>query len=255
MSRVVALLLLVLLGLGACSTILGTKTIRQQRKFTLIAQPLRLPAGVSEKPYPVKVQLRKVEVSRLYDREQLLSRLSAFEVREDRWNVWASRPSDMFTNTIERYLADSGLFEQFGREFLDHRPDYVFEAAVSAIECFASEERSAAHLAISWRLVDQHDNKVFWSGRFDREEPVYSRDIGAAVQVLSGILLDESERALREIDLRFLNGARLQRGQEALSSLELEGSQLPSAGEDEESDAAQYELLYDPAKLIVPERR
>ena len=251
--RASLILLLVLLVLAGCSTLLGTNTIRQQRKFTLISQPLRLAGGVSERPYAFKVQLRKVGVSRLYDRDQLVSRLSPYEVREDRWNVWASRPSDMLTATLERYLADAGLFSQFGRDFLDQRPDFVFETAVSAIECFASEERSAAHLAISWRLVDQRDNTVFWSARFDRTEPVYSRDIGAAVQALSGILHDESERAIRELDLQFLNLVRQQRGEAALTAAEVENAQTLSPAEDEDTDAAQYETLYDQAKLIAPE--
>lgn len=252
--RLVLHLLAVLLALAGCSTILGTKTIRQQRKFTVIAQPLRLSQGTSERPYPFKVQLRKVEVSRLYDRDPLVSRLSAYEVREDRWNVWASRPSDMLTSTVERYLADAGLFVQFGREFLDQRPDYVFETTVTAIECFASDERSAAHLALSWRLTDQKDNKIFWSGKFDREEPVYNRDIGAAVQALSGILQEESEKAFRELDLKFLNLMRQQRGEPALTPAEVDkGSTTP--GTEEDGVAAQYELLYDQNKLTAPDRR
>ena len=253
MRRILPLLAL-LLALAGCSTILGTKTIRQQRKFTLIAQPLRLAQGISERPYPFKVQLRKVEVSRLYDRDPLVSRLSAYEVREDRWNIWASRPSDILTSTIERYLADAGLFAQFSREFLDTRPDYVFETNVTAIECFASEERSAAHLALSWRLVDQQDNKVFWSGKFDREEPVYNRDIGITVQALSGILQEECERAFRDLDLRFLNARRQQRGEAALTPAELEAHSATPATE-EEGDATQYELLYDQDKLTTPDKR
>ena len=244
--------IMLLLTLVGCSTLLGTKTIRQQRKFTLISQPLRLPGGLSERPYPFKVQLRKVEVSRLYDREPLVSRLSAYEVREDRWNVWAARPSDMLTSTIEHYLADAGLFAQFGREFLDQRPDYVFETTVTAIECFASEERSAAHLALTWRLVDQKDNTPSWSGKFDREEPVYNRDIGAAVQALSSILQEESEKACRELDLIFLNMMRQQRGEPALTPAEVEHSSSLTPATEEDGDATQYELLYDPVKLAAP---
>jgi len=249
-----AALLLLLLGLFGCGTLLGTKTVRQQRKFTLVAQPLRLPVGLSERPYAYKVQLRKVEVSRLYDRDQLVSRLSQYEVREDRWNVWASRPSDMLTATLQRYLADAGLFAQFEREFLDQRPDYVLEVLVGAIEWFTTEEHSAAHLALSWRLVDQKDNKVSWSGRFDREEPVYSRDIGAAVQALSEILHNECEKMVRELDLRFLNLARQQRGEPPLSAGEVGGTHGNAPAEDQ-AEAAPYELLYDPEKMIAPENR
>lgn len=248
-------LFLGLLALAGCGTLLGTKTIRQQRKFTLISQPLRLKSGMSERPYPFKVQLRKVEVSRLYDRDQLVARLSPYEVREDRWNVWASRPSDMLTATLEHYLADAALFSHFDREFLDQRPDFVFEATVGAIECFSSETRSAAHLTIAWRLVDQRDNKVFWSAKFDREEPVYSRDIGAAVQALSGILHEESEKALRELDLKLLNLVRQQRGESPLSQADAESSHATADPEGGDQGLDQYELLYDQAKLANPEKR
>lgn len=247
--------ILLLLALTGCSTLLGTKTIHQQRKFTLISQPLRLPGGLSERPYPFKVQLRKVEVSRLYDRDQLISRISDYEVREDRWNIWAARPSDMLTSILERYLADAGLFAQLGREFLDQRPDFVFESTVTAIECSAIEERSAAHLAISWRLIDQRDNKIFWSGKFDRKDPVYSRNIGVAVQTLSTILQEECKKAFQELDLALLNLMRQQRGEPALTPAEVENaisSLAPATGED--GDAAQYELLYDPGKLTDPDK-
>ena len=103
--------------------------------------------------------------------------------------------------------------------------------------------------------MDQKDNKVFWSGKFDREEPVYNRDIGAAVQALSGLLQDESERALSDLDLKFLNLMRQQRGEPTLSPAELETHHSLAPAEEEQGDAAQYESLYDQDKLVAPERR
>ncbi len=249
------LLLILLLALSGCGSLLGTKPIRQQRKFAVVAQPLRLGLKGSERPYPFKVQVKKCEVSRLYDRDQFISRLSAYEIQEDRWNTWASRPSDMLTTVVERYLYEAQLFTQLSQAFLDERPDYVLETVVKAIERFENNQRNFARLAVSMKLVEQKSGKIFWSDEFDEEEPISSRDIGAIVQALSDILHDKLEVYLRDLDFEFLNLMRQGRGLRPLSAAELENAaalgdtaQAAAGG----TSTADYEILYDPDKLAIP---
>lgn len=248
--------LFLLLALGGCAQLIGSKPIRQQRKFTIVAQPLRLSLKGSERPYPFKVQLKKFEVSRLYDRDQFISRLSAYEIQEDRWNTWASRPSDMLTAVVERYFSEAQLFAQLSQEFLDERPDYILATAVKAIERFESDQQNFAHLALTMQLVEQKSGKVFWSYPFDKEELIYSRDIGATVQALSDVLREQMEVALRDLDFKFLNLMRQQRGLSPISAADLEKetavSDTVQAAGSEVTSTADYEILYDPAKLAVP---
>jgi ABC-type uncharacterized transport system auxiliary subunit len=249
------LVLLLLLALGGCGALLGTKPIRQQRKFTIVAQPLRLALKGSERPYPFKVQIKRFEVSRLYERDQFISRLSAYEIQEDRWNTWASRPSDMLTTVVERYLYEAQLFTQLSQEFLDERPDYVLETVVKAIERFENNQQNFARLAMSMKLIEQKSGKIFWSGEFDEEEPVTSREIGAVVQALSDILHDKLEVYIRDLDFEFLNLMRQERGLRPLSAAELEdiaalGDTAQAGGE--ANAAADYEILYDPDKITIP---
>lgn len=246
-----------LLALAGCSSLLGTKTIRQQRKFTIVAQPLRLSLKGSERPYPFKVQVKKVEVSRLYDRDQFVSRLSAYEIQEDRWNIWASRPSDMLTTVMERYLYEARLFTQLSQTFLDERPDYVLETVVKAIERFENNQQNFARLAMAMKLIDQKSGTVFWDAEFDQTELVYSREISPTVAALSDILRDQFTGMIRALDFRLLNLRRQERGLPPISAAELESAPAQSdtleAADRGGTSSADYETLYDPDKLAPAE--
>lgn len=244
-------------GLGGCAQLLGSQPVNQRRKFTVVTQPVRLALPHSERPYPFKVQVKKFEISRLYDRDQFVSRLSSYEVQEDRWNTWAFRPGDMLTTVVERYLYEIQLFAQLSQDFLDQRPDYVFATTVKAIERFTQGQQNFAHLAMAMQLIDQKNGEVFWSGEFDKVEPVYSRDISATVEALSRILHDQLETAIRDLDFRFLNLMRQRRDLPPLSAADLASAagaadSLRAAGGGPTS-AAEYEIL--PGKLATPEEQ
>jgi ABC-type uncharacterized transport system auxiliary subunit len=254
-SRAVVLLAL-LVGAGGCAQLLGSKPVAQRRKFTVVAQPVRLALPHSERPYPYKVQVKKFAISRLYDRDQFVSRLSAYEVQEDRWNTWAFRPGEMLTTVVERYLNEVRLFAQIRQEFLDERPDYVFAASVKAIERFTQGQQTYAHLAMAMSLEDQKSGEVVWSAEFDKVQPVYARDISATTEALSNILHDQVEIAIRDLDFRFLNRMRQGRGLPPLSSADLASAagaadSLATGGGD--AVGADYEIL--PGRLANPEER
>ena len=94
LSRPVALLV-ILAAVPSCSGLLGGKTvIREHRKF-VVDDSIPLNASMpqlSEKPYPYKVAVERFEVSRWYDQDKVVFRLSQQELRDDSYLRWAPSP-------------------------------------------------------------------------------------------------------------------------------------------------------------------
>jgi len=188
---------------GGCSGLIGGKTkIPERRKFILQPMSSRLSLPNSKRPYPYKVQIEKFAVSRLYDRDQIVFRLSPEEIREDRWHVWAVRPSEMITDAVEQYLKDARLFTDIRQEFLDARPDFTFAGTIKAIERYDSIDQWYALLTIPMQLVDRH-NEVIWQRNFGAQpRRVYNADFSHTVVAMKEQLRMYMEQAIRDIDLQ-----------------------------------------------------
>ena len=68
---------------ASCTSLIGGKAeIRENRKFIIESGQLELNLPNSERPYALHVEVGKFDVSRLYDRNQIILRKSAEEVRD-----------------------------------------------------------------------------------------------------------------------------------------------------------------------------
>lgn len=206
MRRFVAILALTALTgvcAAACSSLTGGKVdIPERRKFIIEAMPPRLSLPNSKRPYPYRVQVQEFAVSRLYEKDQIVFRLSPEEIRDDRWHLWAVRPSQMITDAAEQYLKDARLFADIRQEFLDSSPDFTFSGTVNAIERFDSGDLWYARLAITMQLVDR-SNRVVWTRSFGEEdERVYNPDFGHTVLAMRSRLRSYMKQAISEIDLQ-----------------------------------------------------
>lgn len=204
--RLSLVILTSIVALNACTQLIGGKTeIAERRKFTLVNHPLRLSLKGSKRPYPFSVQVQKFVVPGIYDRDQIVFRLSQYEIKDDKYHLWANRPSKMLTDIVGQYLSDVTLFTQIGHEYLDKRPDYILSGTVKAIERFDSGDLWYAHLAMSLTLVDTKTNEVFWAREFDERPRVYFKDMAYSVEALSQILHEQIGRAISEMDFKFLH--------------------------------------------------
>ena len=211
--RVTVFSLLLLHVFGGCAQLIGGKTdIPARRKFIIEATPQPLDLPGSKRPYPYRVQVERLAVSGQYDQNQIVFRLSDYELKDDRWNIWSVRPSQMLTDAVERYIGQANLFIRTSQEFLDERPDYILTGTVKAIERFDSGDLWFAHLAMSLKLVNQETNEVFWSREFDEKPRVYNEDMAYTVETLHQILRNQMQQAIRDIDFKFLNMIRQKKG-------------------------------------------
>lgn len=195
----------VLLLAAGCTQLLGGRAeIRERRKFILEGEPLRLNLPLSERPYELKIQVERFAVSRLYDRDQIVFRLTPEEIRDDRNNLWAIRPSEMITKAVSDHLRNARVFTDIRTDFLDVTPDFTLTGTVDAIERFDSGDRWFARLAVTMRLVDR-DGKVFWEHRFaPNEVEVYEADLVFMVQAMRDILRQNMSAAIRSLDRALL---------------------------------------------------
>ena len=199
-------------GLAGCGGLVGGKAeIRQHRRFIMEAEPLSLSLPYSERPYPFKVEIGAFEVSRLYDQEKIVFRLSPQEIEDDRYHRWAVRPGNMITDAVEQYISDAHLFTDIRQEFLDTTPDFTLTGTVKAIERFDSGNLWYARLVMSIQVVDKR-NEIFWGPRnFDSGlVQVYLKDFSHTVVTLSRLLQRNMAEVIRELNLEFFT-RKLQR--------------------------------------------
>lgn len=197
--------LLVLAGTWGCTQLLGGRAeIRDRRKFIIEAVPARLNLPASERPYQLRVQIDRFSVSRLYDRDQIIFRLTPEEIDDDRYNQWAVRPGNMITSAIADYLRRARLFTDVREDFLNTTPDLTLTGTIDAIERFDSGDRWFARLDVTMQLVDRQ-NQIFWQHRFDPEETeVYDEDMVFTVQAFRDLLRQNMERAITSLDRALL---------------------------------------------------
>ena len=79
---------------ASCTSLIGGKAeIRENRKFIIESGQLSLNLPHSERPYALHVEVGKFDVSRLYDRNQIILRQSAEEVRDMAYHSWRCGPA------------------------------------------------------------------------------------------------------------------------------------------------------------------
>ena len=249
-ARACGLLLLAACLPGCAQLLGGNAELPQRRWFKVNVEPMRNVLENSERPYPFQVQIKGFDVSRAYNRNELIVRRDQYELLRDNLHHWMERPGDMFTDVVKQYLPQADLFTYIGgdRDFYEHRPQYVLSGTVKAIERFDSGDVWAAHLAMSMELVRQHDGKVIWQDDFDAERTVFFPEMKHTVAAFSAILAEQMKKCIRQIDFVFLNNQRVSTDRD-------ESPAIPTAGtaalQDTtlriDTDASDYELI--PGKL------
>jgi len=247
-------LTLAILALTGCTQFLGGKAeVPQRRLFMINVEPLRNSLEKSARPYALQVQIKNFEVSRAYNRNEIIVRRDQYELQRDTQHHWMERPGDMFTAIIKQYLRHADLFTYVGgdRDFYERRPQYVLNGTVKALERFDSGDVWAAHLAMTMELVRQEDGQVIWQTDFDEERTVFFSAMKHTVAAFSAILAQQMEQTIRQIDFTFLQKERNE-ANETLEILNSSGNEQTIASAPDttlliETDSHDYELL--PGKL------
>lgn len=240
-----------------CTQLLGGRAeIRDRRKFIIEAKPARLNLPASERPYQLRVQIDRLSVSRLYDRDQIIFRLTPEEIDDDSYNQWAVRPGNMITSATADYLRRARLFTDVREDFLNTTPDLTLTGTIDAIERFDSGDRWFARLKVTLQLVNRQ-NQIFWQYHFDPEEvEVYDEDMVFTVQAFRDLLRQNMERAMASLDRALLIRKMSLEGRDLTALLEgNDNSPAQQAPQDSAAvplETSDYRIV--PGKLIPDER-
>ena len=247
-----AALVVVAGGSGCTSLFAGKAEVPERRKFIIQEKPLGLNLPYSERPYELKVQIERFAIAKFYERDQIIFRLSPEEIRDDRYNLWAVRPSEMITSAVAGYLRTANLFTDFRPDFLDATPEFTLTGTIDAIERFDSGDRWWARLDGSLRLVDG-EGRIFWHHRFDPNEmEVFERDMAFTAQGMNQILRQNMVDAVRSLDRALLLRKASAEGRDLKGLLEEEngnGVALVTVDETEEVPRETEDYIVVPGKL------
>lgn len=189
-SYILITLLLIIICMLACTA----KSIRP-KYYILDYRPISNDARLTiDKPFPYKLQVQTMKIPRTFDRVNIVVRYSAHQLDYYRYSLWAIRPQITISDLIANHIAEYGIFEQCQREFLDEPPDLEITGEIMAIEQFASEQYTAAHLAMKLYLRSYESYDILLKHEFDVEEemPVFKMELFA--KTLSDLLSSELDQ-------------------------------------------------------------
>lgn len=156
--------------------------------------------------YPVQIRIRRFDTPTAYDRQEIVYRSSAYELRYYWYRLWVTKPKRMLTELVGAYLRASNLVSEVVYDIAERLPDYVLESEITAIEEInASDGRWFAHLGMRFSLQRFESRKIVWQHDFDVRKPVYTRDPIHVVKVLSDIYEEQMAVVVERMD-RYLEG-------------------------------------------------
>lgn len=172
---------LALATIAALCTACGGGQPVVRRYFTLAPQAPE-PGRVGTLP---TLRVRELDCAPIYDRTNLIFRVSPVEVRAYRYNNWSSPPGTMLAEVLRRYLAASGRFNLVDEE---DPADLEIGGRVDVIEQLVDDDGWSGRIELSLTLRRVRDGRIYWRQRIDGSRPAEREDVAEVVAAQSFIL-------------------------------------------------------------------
>jgi ABC-type uncharacterized transport system auxiliary subunit len=185
---------------GMVAALLGCASAPSKQYYTMNYVPEPMPRRLNPSPYPYTVRIKTFEIEEAYARPQIVYRKSPFEMRYYFYRVWAVKPSDMFTDLIEKHLTSSGLVSHVIRRLDERKPDYELTGKIEALEEYDNENVWFAHIAFRLELTRLKDNRMIYSRHFDDRKQVFQQEPEYVVRELSRIMDMRLTQAIMDMD-------------------------------------------------------
>ncbi len=179
-----------------CTGCFGATTA-EQRYYAL---SLPAPTEPQRQPPNRELLLHEVEISPVYNRPEIVYRISPQELRFFHQSNWADRPSRMIGQLLLKALGDAGIFRSVVDRLGTHVPAYALDTSVTALEEMQGGDQWFAHFAMTVRLSRFEDNRMIWQYSFDQRRPLNTQDLGLVVRAMSEILAEQMRVMLPQID-------------------------------------------------------
>jgi ABC-type uncharacterized transport system auxiliary subunit len=171
--------------------------------------------------YPFKVQVKDLEINRLYDNASMVVRSSDNTVRFSKKGIWAVRPNVSASDLLEEVLKNSLKFKALKDRFADSSPDYTIRGSVESVEeNLRKPGERLASLAVTLQIVRTSDDQAVF-------EKMYTRDAAVEEDAGYGDVAKELSVSLLEIYRLFIADAV------RIFNKELETSHAKNDGKDQ----------------------
>jgi ABC-type uncharacterized transport system auxiliary subunit len=189
MRKVARCGLLVLL-LAACFS------VPTKRYFEIVAtgKDAQLHPNVGKALY-----IEPVRVDPLYDDFRVIYRVSLYELQYYSYVFWAKKPDALFRDAMGDYLIEKGGFTRVTLDVLQGDPEIVLRARVRLVEEIDSPKVWFARLAMDLEFLEFKSGKSLQRHSFDRRLPFPVRKVLQLPAVLSRILTEELDVAVRKL--------------------------------------------------------
>jgi hypothetical protein len=191
MMRKHALILVAVFLLSGCLTSAAAK-----RYFQI------MPEDKSPERHPRVEKVLYVEpvrVDPLYDDFRVIYRVSPFELKYYSHAFWAKKPDALFREAVSDYLDRKQGFLRVMIDVLQGDPEIALRTSVRLVEEIDEPDSWFGRLAMDLEFLDFKTGKRLMKYTFDRREPLGARKVQFLPAVLSGILGEELDVAVRKL--------------------------------------------------------
>jgi len=152
-------------------------------------------------PYlPFKVRINPFSISEAYNQLRIALKIKSHELNYYYYNSWADNPADAVRYLTWKRIKDSGLFEMCELRMTDQVPDLYINASIHQIERMELKKEHAAHLNMTFELVEVKTGRTLVIHEFDRSETFdKSSSMNILAESLSQILAKETDLFLLKI--------------------------------------------------------
>ncbi len=184
------------LPLAAALLLAGCFSTPSKRYFQIVAM------DKDAQPHPKidrVLYIEPVRVDPLYDDYRVIYRVSPYELKYYSSVFWAKKPGDLFRESMGDYFIRKEGFTRVTLDVLQGDPSIVLRSTVRLIEEIDNPEVWFGRLAMDLEFLEFKTGKSLTRHSFDKRLRLGARKVKFLPSVLSGILVDELDVAVRQL--------------------------------------------------------
>lgn len=140
-----------------------------------------------------------VRVDPLYDDFRVIYRVSLFELKYYSSVFWAKKPDALFREAMGDYLLRKEGFRRVTFDVLQGDPEFVLRSSIRLIEEIDNPKVWFGRLAMDLEFLEFKTGRSLAKHSFDRRTQLGARKVQFLPAVLSGILVEELDVAVKKL--------------------------------------------------------
>jgi len=176
--------------------LIGCFSVPTKRYFQIVVQDR------DAQPHPKvdkALYIEPVRVDPLYDDFRVIYRVSLYELKYYSYVFWAKKPDALFREAMGDYLLRKEGFSRVTLDVLQGDPEIVLRSNVHLVEEIDNPKVWFARLAMDLEFLEFKSGKSLLRHTFDRRLPLQVRKVRQLPAILSTILTEELDIAVRKL--------------------------------------------------------